>query len=84
MRLCKSSHSQMLFKIGVLKNSDMMIYALQLKQKSTVGVLQNFRTATIKNNFGGLLLKRDQEEKMCSDPCGFKFLIFPGHIFIRP
>ena len=63
MRLCKSSHSQMLFKIGVLKNSDMMIYALQLKQKSTVGVFRNFRTATFKNNFGGLLLKRKQQEK---------------------
>ena len=53
----------MLFKIDVLKNSDMMIYALQLKQKSTVGVFRNFRTATFKNNFGGLLLKRKQQEK---------------------
>ena len=52
----------MLFKIDVLKNSD-MIYALQLKQKSTVGVFRNFRTATFKNNFGGLLLKRKQQEK---------------------
>ena len=49
----------------MLRNSDMMVYALQLKQKFTAGVLHNFRTATFDNNFGGLLQKRKQRKKRC-------------------
>ena len=69
----------------MLRNSDMMVYALQLKQKSTAGVfLRDFRTATSENNFGGLLLKRKQRErKMRNDPCGLKLLLSPGHTFIK-
>ena len=58
----------------------MKVYALHLKQKSTVGVsheiLQNFRIATFGNNFGGrsgggLLLKRKQRKRVLTNPCGF-------------
>ena len=42
------------------------------------GSLQNFRAASFKNNFGGLLLKRKQRRRRtCSDPCGFRFSLFP-------
>ena len=47
----------------ILRNSDMMVYALQLKQKSIAGVLKNFRIATLKKNFGGMHLNRKQAEK---------------------
>ena len=55
------------------------------KQKPTVGVsngsLQNFRTATFENNFVGLPLKRKQRKRRtCSDPCGFRFLLFQGQL----
>ena len=47
------------------------------------GILQKFRAASFKNNFGGLLLKRKQRRRrMCSDPCGFRFSLFPGELFI--
>ena len=57
------------------------------KHKSTAGVsdgiLQNFRTATLENNFWGLLLKRKQRKKrMHSNPCTFRFSLFPGQFFI--
>ena len=57
---------------------DTKVYALQLKQKSTAGVLhgilQNFRIASFDNNFGGLLLKRKlRRRRASSDPCGFTF-----------
>ena len=67
---------------------DIKVYALQLKQKSTVGVsngvLQNFRTATFENNFGRLLLKRKQGRRRThSDPFGFRFSLFLGQLFIK-
>ena len=46
-------------------------------------ILRNFRGASFENNFGGLLLKRKQRRRrLCSDPCGFKFSLFPGQLFI--
>ena len=39
-------------KDKMLRNSDMMVYALHLKQKSTVGFfLRKFRTATVEKKF---------------------------------
>ena len=56
------------------------------KQKSTEsvsnGILPNFRTATFENNFGGLLLKRKQRRSTRSGPCGFRFSLFPGQLYI--
>ena len=46
------------------------------------GILRNFRAASFENNFGGLLLKRKQRRRTRSDPCGFRFSLFPGHLFI--
>ena len=56
-----------------------------VKQKPTVGVsngsLRNFRTATFENNFVVLSLKRKQRKRRtCSDPCGFRFLLFQGQL----
>ena len=46
-------------------------------------ILQSFRATSFENNFGGLLLKRKQRRKrMHNDPCGFKFSLFPGQLFI--
>ena len=51
---------------------DMKVYVLQLKQKSTVGVLhvilRNFRTATFDDNFERLLLKRKQARRRVRVP----------------
>ena len=46
------------------------------------GILRNFRAASFENNFGRLLLKRRQRRRTCSDPCGFRFSLFPGQLFI--
>ena len=40
------------------------------------GILQNFRAASFKNNFGGLLLKRKQEEKDVQWPLWFQVFTF--------
>ena len=49
-------------------SANVKVYALPLKQKSTMGVfnviLPNFRTAIFENNFGWLFLKRQQRRKM--------------------
>ena len=55
---------------------DIKIYALQLKQKFTAGVLdeilRNFRGATFDSNFGGLLLKREKRRRRaCNDRSSF-------------
>ena len=57
----------------------MRVYALQLKQKSTAagfdGILRKFRSA---------FLKRKQKRRSTrSDPCGSRFSLFPGHLFIK-
>ena len=57
----------------------MRVYTLELKQKSTAagfdGILRKFRSA---------FLKRKQKRKsMLSDPCGSRFSLFPGHLFIK-
>ena len=57
----------------------MKVYALQLKQKSTAagfdGILRKFRSA---------FLKRKQKRRSThSDPCCSRFLLFPGHLFIK-
>ena len=75
-------------KGNMLHFSDMEVYALQLKQKFIAGVfheiLQNFRTATSKDNFWELLLKRKQKRrKVRSDLCGFRCSYFPGQLFIK-
>ena len=67
---------------------DMKVYVLQLKQKSTAGVsngiLRSFRTATLENNFGGLLLKGNQRRRRTrSDPRRFMFSLFLGQLFIK-
>ena len=55
------------------------VYPVQLKYKSTVGVLhvilRNFRTATFDNNFGELLLKRKQSRRRA-------FVISDFHFFL--
>ena len=52
----------------------MMIYALQIKQKSITGFfLQNFRTATFENYFGGDRSEKKTEEGMRIKLCGLKF-----------
>ena len=53
--------------------------ALQLKQKSAAagsdGILRTFRSA---------FLKRKQKRRGTrSDPCGSRFSLFPGQIFIK-
>ena len=57
----------------------MKFYALQLKQKSTAagsdGILRKFRSA---------FLKRKQKRRgMRSDPCGSRFSLFLGQLFIE-
>ena len=66
---------------------DTNVYTQQLKQKSIAGVfqgfLQNFRTASLENNFQGMLLKRKQcRRRARNDPCGFRFSFSPGQLFI--
>ena len=66
---------------------DTNVYTQQLKQKSIAGVfqgfLQNFRTASLENNFQGMLLKRKQcRGRACNDLCGFRFSFSPGQLFI--
>ena len=62
-------------KGNMLRNSDIRNHSGCL--------LQNFRTATFENNFGGLLLKRKpRNRRMRNYPFAFKFLLFPGHLFI--
>ena len=51
------------YKDNMLRNSDMMVYALQLKQKFTANV---FRTATIENNFRGCFWKENRGRKGCA------------------
>ena len=47
------------------------------------GILWNLRAASFKNNFGELLLKRNQRRRRTrSDPCSFRFSLFPGQLFI--
>ena len=47
------------------------------------GVLRNFRVASFESNFWGLLLKRKERRRMTrSDPCSFRFSLFPGQLFI--
>ena len=78
------------YKGIILHNSiavDMKAYALQLKQKFFTGIsngiLRNIKTAIFENNFWGLRLKRKQRRKRThSDPCGFKFSLFPWQLFI--
>ena len=61
---------------------DVKLYAVQLKQKSTAGVsnkvceiLEQLLWRII---FWGLLLKRKQRRRRTrSDPCGFRFSLFP-------
>ena len=63
-----------------------MIYALQHRNPPRVFpiILQNARTATQKNNFGGLLLKRKQRRRRTRiDRCGFRFSLFPGQLFFK-
>ena len=68
---------------NMLRNSDVKVYGLQLKQKSN-GILRNFRTAIFEDNFLGLLLKRKQKRrKACSDLCGLRFSHFPRQLFIK-
>ena len=67
---------------------DRKVYTLQLKKKSTVGVvhriLQNFRTATFESNFWGLLLRRKQRRRRSrTEPCGFGFSLFSEQLFIH-
>ena len=57
----------------------MRVYTLELKQKSTAagfdGILRKFRSA---------FLKRKQKRRSTrSDPCGSRFSLFPGHLFIK-
>ena len=71
-------------KDNMRRNSDMMLYALQLKQKSTAGVsceiLEQLLSRII---FGTASEKKTEDRKMQSDPCGFRFLLFAGHIIIK-
>ena len=68
-------------KENMLHNSfsvDIMVYALQLKQKFTTGVfheiVRHFRTATFENKLWWLILKRKQRRRRArSDPCEFRF-----------
>ena len=54
-------------------------------------ILQNYRTATFDSNFRGLILKTKQNKtktkqrrvRARSDPCGFRFSLFPGQLFIK-
>ena len=48
------------------------------------GILRHFRTATFENNFWGLSLERKQRRRRArSDPCNFRFSLFPGQLFIK-
>ena len=57
----------------------MKVYALQLKQKSAAAgfdrILKKFRSAFLK--------WKQKRRSTRSDPCGSKFSLFPGHLFIK-